>query len=112
MNYSVIELFADYLMSTMETDNNELFSHISKRLCSNINKIPLNSQPQDARHEEMNKQAQNMFPGKSLEELDLACCIVDDVKQLRNQAFNDMAISEREVHRIVVPDYTILVTQI
>ena len=53
-----------------------------------------------------------MFPGKSLEEQDLACCIVDDVKQLRNQAFNEMAISEREVHIIVVPDYTILVTKI
>ena len=64
------------------------------------------------RHEELNKQAQNMFPGKSLEELDLACCIVDDVKQLRNQALNNIAISEREDHIIVVPDYTILVTTI
>ena len=44
----------------------------------------------------MNKQAQNMSPGKSLGELDLACCIVDDVMLLRKQSFNDMGISERD----------------
>ena len=53
-----------------------------------------------------------MFPGKSLEELDLACCIVDDVTLLRKQSFEDMGISERDTPRIVIPDYTILVTKI
>ena len=112
LNYSVIELYEDYLFTMMEFHNPGLFDHFSTRLCSNLNKVPLNSQPQDARHEEMNKQAQNMFPGKSLEELDLACCIVDDVMLLRKQSFNDMGISERDSPRIVIPDYNILVTKI
>ena len=112
LNYSVIELYEDYLFSMMELHNPGLFDHFSTRLCSNLNKVPLNSQPQDARHEEMNKQAQNMFPGKSLEELDLACCIVDDVMLLRKQSFNDMGISERDSPKIVIPDYNILVTKI
>ena len=60
----------------------------------------------------MNKAAQNMFPGKSLEELDLACCIVDDVNLLRKQSFSDMGITERDSPRIVIPDYTILITKI
>ena len=112
LNYSVIELFEDYMMSIMEMNNKELYDHLSTRLCSNINKVPLNSQPQDARHEEMNKAAQNMFPGKSLEELDLACCIVDDVSLLRKQSFSDMGITERDTPRIVIPDYSILITKI
>ena len=84
INYSVIELFEDYMLSAMEEKNFDLFNHLITRLCSNLNKIPLNSQPQDARHEEMNKQAQNIIPGKTLEEFDLASCIVDDVMLLRN----------------------------
>ena len=88
INYSVIELFEDYMLSAMEEKNFDLFNHLITRLCSNLNKIPLNSQPQDARYEEMNKQEQNMFPGKLLEELDLACCIVDYVMLLRKQSLN------------------------
>ena len=63
INYSVIELFEDYMLSAMEEQNFDLFNHLSTRLWYNLYKIPLNSQPQDARHEEMNKQAQNMFQG-------------------------------------------------
>jgi hypothetical protein len=63
LNYSVIELFEDYLLSTMEMKTRELYYHLSTRLCSNLNKVPLNSQPQDARHEEaaqkINKQDKN-----------------------------------------------------
>ena len=53
------------------------------------------NQPQDARHAQMNKQAQNMFPGKSLEELDLACCIADNVMLLRKQSFRDLVVPEK-----------------
>ena len=51
----------------------------------------------------MNKEAQNIFPGKSLEELDLACCIFDDVILLLKKSFGDMGISERDAPRIVIP---------
>jgi hypothetical protein len=112
INYSVIELYEDYVLTMMELHNTELFEHMQTRLCSNIKKTPLNSQPQDVRHEEMNKQAQNMFPGKSLEELDLACCIVDDVMQLRKQSFADMGIKDRDDVKVVIPDYRLLVTKI
>ena len=96
----------------MEEKNFNLFNNLLRRLCSNLNKIPLNSQPQDARYEEMNKQAQNMFPGKSLEELDLACWIVDDVMLLRKQSFRDLGLPEKNNPRVVIPNYDILVTRI
>ena len=69
INYSVIELFKDYMLSAMEEKNFDCFNHLSTRLCSNLKEIPLNSQPYVSR--------------KTLEELDLASCIVDDVMLLR-----------------------------
>ena len=39
-------------------------------------------------------------------------CIVDAVTLMRKQSFGDMRISERDTPRIVIPDYTILVTKI
>ena len=112
INYLVIELFEDYMLSAMEEKNFDPFNHLSMRLCSKLNKIPLNSQLQDARHEEMNKQAHNMFPGKSLEELDLACCIVDDVMLLRKQSFRYLGLTDNNNPRVVIPNYDILVTRI
>ena len=53
-----------------------------------------------------------MFPGKSLEELDLACCIVDDVMLLRKQSFRDLGLPEKNNPRVVIPNYDILVTRI
>ena len=45
INYSVIELFKDYMLSAMEEKNFDCFNHLSTRLCSNLKEIPLNSQP-------------------------------------------------------------------
>ena len=59
-------------MTSLESKNIELFEHITKRLCTYIKREPYCAQRHDARHEESNKQAQNMFIGKYLDELDLA----------------------------------------
>ena len=76
-------------MTYLESKNIELFEPITKRLCTNIKKEPYCAQSHDARHEESNKQAQNMFAGKDLDELDLAFTIVDDVYELRKRVFDE-----------------------
>ena len=64
------------------------------------------AQSHDARHEESNKLAQNMFAGKDLDELDLAFTIVDDVYKLRKRVFDESGISDRsEDINIVIPEY-------
>ena len=51
------------------------------------------------------------MPSSALDEiklsLDLACCIVDVVMQLRKQSFEDMGIKDKDV----TPDYRLLVTK-
>ena len=106
LHYSVIEMFDDYLMTSLEVKNNELFEYLTSRLCTNLNGEKFCAQSHDARHEESNKQAQNMFPGKDLEELELAFTIVDDVYKLRSKVFAENGLTDRtgEV-RLVSPDY-------
>ena len=78
------------LTTTSCTEPEYLFEHITKRLHTNIKREPYCAQSHDARHEESNKQAQNMFAGKDLDELDLAFTIVDDVYELRKRVFDEM----------------------
>ena len=106
LHYSVIEMFDDYLMTSLEVKNNELFEYLTSRLCTNLNGEKFCAQSHDARHEESNKQAQNMFPGKDLEELELAFTIVDDVYKLRSKVFAENGLTDRtgEV-RLVSPHY-------
>ena len=104
LHYSAIEVFDDYLMTSLESKNIELFEHITKRLRTNIKREPYCAQSHDARHEESNKQAQNMFAGKDLDELDFT--IVDNVYELRKRVFDENEIKDRsEDLNIVVPDY-------
>ena len=106
LHYSAIEVFDDYLMTSLEFNNFELFEHITSRLCTNLKQEPFCAQSHDARHEESNKQAQNMFPGKDLAELDLAFTIVDDVYKLREKVFEENAIGDRSNDQnVVVPRY-------
>ena len=60
INYSVIDLYKDFVLTIIELHNKQLFEQMQTILCSKIKKTPLNSHPLDARHEEINKQAQNM----------------------------------------------------
>ena len=76
-------------MTSLESNNQELFDHLITRLCTNLKKEPFTAQSHDARHEESNKIAQNMFPNKDLEELNLAFTIVDDVYDLRKKVFKE-----------------------
>ena len=106
LHYSAIEVFDDYLMTSLEHKNTELFEHVIKRLCTNVKEEPYCAQSHDARHEESNKLAQNMFAGKDLDELDLAFTIVDDVYELRKKVFDENGIKDRsEDLNIVVPEY-------
>ena len=106
LNYSAIEVFDDYLMTSLEIKDEELFNHLKTRLCTNLKERPFCAQSHDARHEESNKLAQNMFPGKDLEELDLAFTIVDDVHALRKKVFIEKGINDRsEEENVVIPDY-------
>ena len=77
--YSVIDVYDEYILTMMKTNRPDLYEHIQTRLFTNMTGIPFCSQSHDTRHEEANKKGQNMFPGNSLEELDLAFTIVDDV---------------------------------
>jgi hypothetical protein len=106
LNYSAIEVYDDYLMTSLEIKDEELFNHLKTRLCTNVKERPFCAQSHDARHEESNKLAQNMFPGKDLEELDLAFTIVDDVHALRKKVFKEKGINDRsEEENVVIPDY-------
>ena len=106
LHYSAIEAFDDYLMTSMEMKDEELFNHLTPRLCTNTKQEPYCAQSHDARHEESNKQAQNMFAGKDLDELDLAFTIVDDVHHLKKKVFEEHALNDRSNDiNIVVPDY-------
>ena len=106
LHCSAIEVFDDYLMTSLEEKNRELFDHLITRMCTNLKQEPFCAQSHDARHEESNKLAQNMFPGKDLDELDLAFTIVDDVYGLRSKVFNEKGINDRsEEVSVVIPDY-------
>ena len=37
LHYSVIEMFDDYLMTSLEVKNNELFEYLTSRLCTKFN---------------------------------------------------------------------------
>ena len=58
-NYSSIELYDDYLMTSMEKKNPELFEHFKTIMYTNLKNEPYCSESHDARHEEANKRAQN-----------------------------------------------------
>jgi hypothetical protein len=106
LHYSAIEVFDDYLMTSLENKNQELFNHLITRLCTNLKSEPFTAQSHDARHEESNKLAQNMFQGKDLEELRMAFTIVDDVYKLRKKVFTECSINDRsDEASVVVPNY-------
>ena len=111
LHYSAIEVFDDHLMTSLESNNQELFDHLITRLCTNLKKEPFTAQSHDARHEESNKLAQNMFPGKDLEELNLAFTIVDDVYDLRKKVFKEYVINDRsDEASVVIPNYDKMAT--
>ena len=105
-NYSIIELYDDYLMTSMEKRNPDLFQHFLTRMVTNLNEEPYCSESHDARHEEANKRAQNLLSGRDLEEFDLAFTIVDDLEELRSNYLNELGIEDRTKETtVVVPDY-------
>ena len=108
---SIIEIYDEYLMTKMLNGNKNLHDHIVKRLFTNMTGIPYCAQSHDARHEEQNKKGQNMFPINSLEELDLAFTIVDDVWKLREKTFTEMGIVSSSNSSVVVPDLEPLVSK-
>ena len=102
--YSVIDVYDEYILTMMKTNRPDLYEHIQTRLFTNMTGIPFCSQSHDARHEEANKKGQNMFPGHSLEELDLAFTIVDDVWSLRKEKFSEFGVKVYSTSQAVVPD--------
>ena len=111
-NYSIIELYDEYVMSSMEQKNPELFQHFSTRLVTNLKNEEYCSQSHDARHEEANKQAQNMLSGKDLEEFDLAFRIVDDLEALKVKYYEELGVADRTKETsVVVPDYEVKIRE-
>ena len=102
--YSIIEVYDDYLLTMMKSHNVDLYDHLKTRLYTNLTRVPYCSQSHDARHEEANKKGQNMFPGNSLEELDLAFTIVDDIWKLRKEKFSEFGVKDYSNHQSVVPN--------
>ena len=93
-------------MTSLELKNEELYHHLQSRLCTNVKQKPFCAQSHDARHEESNKLAQNLFAGKDLEELDLAFNIVDDIYELKKQVFEEKALNDRSNDvKVVIPNY-------
>ena len=106
LHYSAIEVYDDYLMTALETNNSELFDHLITRLCTNLKQEKFSSQSHDARHEESNKLAQNMFPGRDLEELQMAFTLVDDIYELRKKIFSENGINDRSGEsNVTIPEY-------
>ena len=79
------------------------------RLFTNMTGVPYCSQSHDARHEEANKRAQNMFPGNSLDELNLAFTIVDDIWQLCKEKFSEFGVVDSATRQAVVPNLDSLI---
>ena len=105
-NYSIIELYDDYLMTSMEVKDPELFEHFKTRMVTNLKKEPFCSESHDARHEEANKNAQNLLSGRDLEEFDLMFTIVDDLVDLKSKVLKDLCVEDRSKEtNIVIPDY-------
>ena len=105
-NYSSIELYDDYLMTSMECKNPELFEHFRTQMVTNLKKKPFCSESHDARHEEANKRAQNLLSGRDLEEFDLAFTIVDDLEELKSKYYEELVVEDRSKEApIVVPNY-------
>ena len=106
LNYSVIELYDDYMMTSMEKKNPDLFNHFYTRMVTNLNNEEYCSESHDARHEEANKRAQNLLSGKDLEEFDLAFTIVDDLEEMRSKYLGELGIEDRtQESTVVIPDY-------
>ena len=106
LNYSVIELYDDYLMTTMEKNNPELFNHFYTRMVTNLKNVAYCSESHDARHEEANKQAQNLLAARDLEEFDLAFRVVDDLVELKSKYLDELSVEDRSKEtNIVIPDY-------
>ena len=106
LNYSVIELYDDYLMTAMEKNNPELFNHFYTRMVTNLKNVAYCSESHDARHEEANKRAQNLLAGRDLEEVDLAFRVVDDLEELRSKYLHELSVEDRSKETsIVIPDY-------
>ena len=93
----------------MKTYNTELYEHMQTRLFTNVTGVPYCSQLHDARHEEANKKAQNMFPGNSLDELNLDFTIVDDIWQLRKETFSEFCVVDSATRQAVVPNLDLLI---
>ena len=111
-NYSIIELYDDYLMTSMEQKNPELFQHFLTRMVTNLKREPFCSESHDARHEEANKRAQNMLSGKDLDEFDLAFRIVDDLDGLKSKYFEELGVEDRTKETaIVVPEYEVKIRE-
>ena len=53
-------------------------------MVTNLKKEPFCSESHDARHEEANKNAQNLLSGRDLDEFDLMFTIVDDLVELKS----------------------------
>ena len=107
--YSIIDVYDEYLLTMMKTYNSNLYEHLQTRLFTNMTGVPYCSQSHDARHEEANKRAQNMFPGNSLDELDLAFTIVDDIWQLRKEKFSEFGVVDSATKQAVVPNLDSLI---
>ena len=111
-NYSLIELYDDYLMTSMEMKDPELFEHFKTRMVTNLKKEPFCSESHDARHEEANKNAQNLLSGRDLDEFDLMFTIVDDLVELKSKVLTDLCVEDRSKEmKIVIPDYEIQIRQ-
>ena len=111
-NYSLIELYDDYLMTSMEIKDPELFEHFKTRMVTNLKKEPFCSESHDARHEEANKNAQNLLSGRDLEEFDLMFTVVDDLVELKSKVLNDLCVEDRSREtNIVIPDYEIKIRE-
>ena len=65
----------------------------------NLTGTTFNAQSHDARHEECNKRAQNMFDGKDIQDLNLAFRIVDDMYALRGNTLNDVGLFDHNLDR-------------
>ena len=107
--YSIIDVYDEYLLTMMKTYNANLYEHLQTKLFTKMTGVPYCSQSHDARHKEADKRAQNMFPGNSLDELDLAFTIVDDIWQLRKEKFSDFGVVDSATKQAVVPNLDSLI---
>ena len=92
VNYSIIDIFSEYMLSLCEKEVPKLFEYNMRRMCTNFTLRNFNAEPYDARHEEFNKRGINMFDIRNIDDFVKAFQLVDAYDAVKGKVFEDLEL--------------------